>query len=258
MRRHIAAIVAAGVLGLLGVVGVVLYAHGADQRAVAGAQPRSVYVSQKQIPAGTSLADAVANRLLTQAELPAKAVPTGALIEVTEANKGLLAVTDIAPGEYVLAARFGTTPQGSMAIQVPPGQVAISVALSDPARVGQFVTPGSHLVVYDTVEAPGSQLPAPAGGTQPQSVKETRVLLDDVLVIAIGATGLTPTKTDTTDAAAPSSAEARTLVTVALAPDQATRLVHGIQTGSLYAGLRGADAKVNAGFAVSDVSIFTK
>jgi pilus assembly protein CpaB len=33
---------------------------------------------------------------------------------------------------------------------VPAGQVAVSLSLSDPGRVGTFVTPGSHIVLFDT------------------------------------------------------------------------------------------------------------
>lgn len=262
MVRRIIALVAATLLALVGVAAVVLYAKGADQRAVAGAQPRLVYLSQKAIPAGTSLNDAARSQLLVKAELPAKAVPVGALTEVTDANKDLLATTDIVPGEYILSARFGETPQGSKAIQVPAGQVAISVALSDPARVGQFVTPGSHLVIYDTFDGPlvGTATGSPSGPTaQSQVPRETRVLLDDVLVIAMGTTALTPVSQSTPDASSQAAAgDAKTLVTVALPPEQATRLVHGIQTGKIYAGLRGTDAKVDTAVAVTDVSIFTK
>ena len=46
------------------------------------------------------------------------------------------------PGEYLLGARFGTTPVGTKAIEVPAGMLAVSVELKDPARVGTFVTPG--------------------------------------------------------------------------------------------------------------------
>ena len=41
MGRRIIAITAAVLLALVGVVAVVLYANGADQRAIASAQPRA-------------------------------------------------------------------------------------------------------------------------------------------------------------------------------------------------------------------------
>ena len=151
-------------LAIVGVVAVVLYANGADQRAVAAAQPRTVFVSQAAVPSGTSLNDAIANGLIVQTTLPAKSVPVGALTAVTDDNKNLLAVTDIAAGEYIQTARFGSTPQGSSAIQVPSGQIAVSLVLSEPAKVGTFVTPGSHIVIYDTVAGATA---APTAGPPP-------------------------------------------------------------------------------------------
>ncbi len=187
MGRRIIAITAAVLLAIVGVVAVVLYANGADQRAVASAQPRSVFVSAQAVPAGTTLNDAVAGGLIVETTLPAKSVPAGSLTAVTDDNKNLLALSEIAPGEYIQSARFGTTPQGNQAIRVPNGQVAVAVALQDPARVGTFIAPGSHIVLYNTVGS-GS---ATAGGGGAGDVS-THVLFDDVLVIAVGSTALTP------------------------------------------------------------------
>jgi pilus assembly protein CpaB len=245
MGRRVLAVLAAVVVALIGVAAVVLYANGADARAVAGQQPRTVYVAAKLVPSGTSAADAVATGLIVPTQVAAKGLPAGAMGTVDDVTGKLVALTDIAPGEFVVAGRFGTTPMGQKAIQVPDGQVAISLSLSDPARVGAFVTPGSHIVIYDTyvpVVVAGA-----AGG------KQTQVLLDDVLVIAVGSTSLTPPASGEAPAQA-----AGALVTVALPPATAAKLVHGIQTGTLYAGLRGTDTKANLAQIVSDATLFSK
>jgi pilus assembly protein CpaB len=158
-----------------------------------------------------------------------------------------VALSDIAAGTFVVASRFGTTPTGSKAIQVPDGQVAVSVLLPDPARVGTFVTPGSRIVIYDTYN---KDLP-PAG-------LKTQVLLDDVLVIAVGQTSLTPTASPTASPNGQSQASAGALLTVALAPDSAAKLVQAIQTGILYAGLNGAGTKANLGQVITGANLFTK
>jgi pilus assembly protein CpaB len=144
---------------------------------------------------------------------------------------------------------------GQKAIQVPDGQIAISMALSDPARVGAFVTPGSHIVIYDTYVPAVATAAGGAAQTGVVATKTTRVLLDDVLVIAIGTTSLTPPAAANGQAPPASTG---TLVTVALTPDTAAKLVHGIQTGTLYAGLRGADTKANLSQIVSDATLFSK
>jgi pilus assembly protein CpaB len=255
MGRRVIAVFAAMVVGLVGVAAVLLYAKGADARAVAGQQVQTVFVAQERVPAGTSAADAVAKGLMVPSRIAAKGVPAGALTAVDATIGKRVALTDIAQGDFVLASRFGTTPTGQKAIQVPDGQVAISVALSDPGRVGTFVTPGSRIVIYDTY------VPASAKGGA-SGAKETRVLLDDVLVIAVGATSLTPA--DSAPGQAPASGSGSgsgtgaQLVTVALPPSTAAKLVHGIQTGTLYAGLRGIDTKSSSGQVISDSSLFTK
>lgn len=254
MGRRIIAIAAAVLLAIVGVVAVVLYANGADQRAIASAQPRAVFVSQSSVPAGTSLNDAIASGLIVETMLPAKSVPAGVLTAVTDDNKNLLAVTQIAAGEYIQAARFGTTPQGNEAIQVPNGQIAVSIVLNDAAKVGTFVTPGSHIVLFDTITPTAT---ATAGGA-PVGVS-THVLFDDILVIAVGSSSLTPPKQPTGEATAPASAASPvTLVTLALTPDQAPRLVHALSSGLLYAGLRGSAVKVDTALVVSDANVFNR
>jgi pilus assembly protein CpaB len=250
MGRRIIAITAAVLLALVGVVAVVLYANGADQRAIASAQPRTVFISTQAIPAGTTLNDAIAGALIVETTVPAKSVPLGSLTAVTEDNKNLLALSEIAPGEYIQSARFGTTPQGSQPIRVPNGQIAMSLTLSDPARVGTFVAPGSHIVLYDTVAG------ATASGTAAPAQGGTHVLFEDVLVIAVGSTALTPAQPKGEATAAPNQSGA--LVTLALTPDQAPRLVHALQNGALYAGLRGSDLKMDTALVVTEANVFNR
>jgi len=253
MGRRVIAVLAAVVVGLIGVGAVLIYAMGADSRAVAGQQTQTIFVAADRIPSGTTAADAVARGLMVPTRIAAKGVPVGALTKVDATTGKLMAVTDINAGEFVIASRFGKTPTGLKAIQVPDGQVAVSVSLTDPGKVGSFVTPGSHIVVYDTY------LPAAAGtaagGT---TTKQTRVLLPDALVIAVGTTPLTPGANATPAGGQGQSSTTAALVTVALPPDAAARLVHGIQTGTLYAALRGTDTPANLGQVVTDSTMFNK
>jgi len=247
MGRRVMAVLVAMLVGFVGVIAVMLYAKGADSRAVADQQPQTVYIAQEVVPSGTTAADAVAKGLMSPTKIAAKGVPLGALATVDAVNGKLVALTDIAAGEFVVASRFGKTPTGQKAIQVPDGQVAVSVMLPDPSRVGTFVTPGSRIVIFDSY---------------PQNAPvRTRILLDDVLVIGVGQTSLTPVadangQTEAEGKAQASAASA--LVTVALPPDAAARLVHGIQTGILYAALRGTDTKANLGQIISGSNLFTK
>ena len=247
MGRRVMAVLAAMLIGLIGVAAVLVYAAGADSRAVAGQRTQTVYMAQQLVPSGTTAADAVSKGLMVPTQIAVKGVPAGALTTVDAATGKLVALTDIAAGDFVISSRFGTTPTGAKAIQVPDGQVAISVSLSDPGRVGTFVTPGSHIVIYDTYQPPVG----PAGA--PGATKQTRVLLDDALVIAVGSTSLTPAANANADGQGQASGA---LVTVALPPDAAAKLVHGIQTGTLYAGLRSIDTRANLAQIISDATLF--
>jgi pilus assembly protein CpaB len=251
MGRRIVAIFAAAIVALVGVMAVLLYARGADARAVASQQPVNVYVAKSLVPSGTTLKDSVQSGLIIKTSVAAKGVPLGALTGVDGSNGTLFALSDIQPGEFVLTDRFGVKPVGTKAIEVPAGQVAVSISLSDPARVGTFLTPGSHVVLFDSYDPIAAKSDAGAAVTGTQ----TQVLLDDVLVIAMGEASLTPAAAPTGEDAAPAPV-AGALLTVAVTPADAVRLVHGIQTGRLYAALRGTDAKIDLGKVVTQTSLF--
>lgn len=261
MGRRVIAIFAAAVVALIGVTSVLLYARSADARAVQANQPVDAYVAAKVVPAGTTLKDAVRTGLLEKTTAAAKGLPTGALTRVTDSNSSLLAMTDIQPGEFVMSARFGTTPTGNKAIQVPAGMVAVSVQLSDPARVGTFVTPGTHLAIFDSYKIKAIGTDEKSKAINDADIQSTSVLLEDVLVIAMGQTALTPGNgsqaTEEGDKKAAATAEAASfLVTVAVTPKDAPRLIHGINTGELYAALRGEELKMADAPRVDDLNIF--
>jgi pilus assembly protein CpaB len=259
MGRRVKAVLAAMVVGLIGVAAVLVYASGADARAVADQRPQTVFVAQELIPSGTTAADAVAKGLMVPTKIAAKGVPAGAMTAVDPATGKLVALTDIAAGDFVVASRFGKTAKTAQAIEVPKGQVAIAVALSDPGRVGTFVTPGSHIVLYDSYTPTAAPAAAAAGAPAAAAEgKVTRVLLDDALVIAVGSTSLTPPPKAADGTTAPVTATG-TLVTFALPPTMAAKLVHAIQNGGgLYAGLAGTNSKSAAGEIISDSNLFKK
>jgi pilus assembly protein CpaB len=262
--RRILAILAATVIALIGALLVLFYARGADERAVAAASPTTVYVTALPVPAGTSLKEAVRLEQVVETQTAASAVPAGALTTVDASNSALLALTDIPPGQYVLAASFGETPVGEQRIQVPAGQLAVSLALSDPARVGNFVTAGSYVTIFatHTVAAPaantdGADDEEAAPAEAAEGARATSVLLDNLQVIAMGDNVLTQTQPTTPqEGEVPPPATPAFLVTLAVTPEQAAELVHGINSFQLYAGLRGAEVTVNPNLSVTDETIF--
>ena len=107
--------------------------------------------------------------------------------------------------------------------------LAVSVQLSDPARVGTFVTPGTHIAIFDSYKIKAIGTRREAKIINDDDIHGTSVLLEDVLVIGMGQTALTPGNgvagdrgRATTQAAAAAEA-ASFLVTVAVSPDGRAR-----------------------------------
>jgi pilus assembly protein CpaB len=252
MGRRILAITAAAVIALIGAVLVLLYARGADARAVEAASPTTAYVSSLAIPAGRTMKEAVRLKELTQTQVPAASLPAGALTTVDDSNSALVALNDIPTGQIVLAAAFGEVPTGEQALQVGAGKLAVSVQLADPARVGTFLRPGSQITVFMTYKLKQLDSSADAKAFNDQDVKGTSVLLDNVKVLATGDQSLTPPQpTEGEGTQQPANAPGF-LVTLEVNPEQSVRLVHAINQYILYAGLRGSELKVNPRLSVND------
>lgn len=260
MNRRLVAIVLALVLALTGGLLVIMYARNADARAIAAETPATVWVAQQPITAGTSLKDAQRTGLIAQTAVSAKAVPVGALQEINADNNSLVATTDVAAGEYLLAARFGNTPAGTKAIEVPSGMLAVSLSLSDPARVGKFVTPGSHIALYQSYKIKDLHDTPEAKILNENDVHGTSLLLPDVLVIGMGDSPLAggqPAQpaADGQQAATAAGASGNYLVTVAVKPADAATLIHGINNRTLYGALRGSDVKMDPSLEVTDLQL---
>jgi pilus assembly protein CpaB len=253
--KRLLVIVLALALALAGAALVLFYVDRADERAIADQQPTDVWIAVEDVPAGTTLRDAERQELVEQTQVPAKAVPSGALEDVTADNRSLLALSDITAGEVLLENRFGDTPTGDRAIAVPPGRLAVAVELSDPARVGEFVTPGSHISIYRTAELVALEDGPRADTVNDNDFKETSVLIGDALVIGMGDTALAGGSAagDEDEEGGSGRSQPSFLVTVALTPDQALRVVHQAMNGEMYAALRGSDVDVDPQGSVDDL-----
>lgn len=254
MNRRILAILVAVLLAVGGGALVMTYARNADARAIAEQSPVKVFVAQQLIPAGTTLKDAQRLEMVAETSVAAKALPVGALATIDADNNALLALSDVQPGEFLLEARFGTTPVGAKAIEVPSGMLAVSVQLSDPARVGKFVTPGSHIAIYQSYQIKDLRDTPEAKILNENDIHGTSLLLGDVLVIGMGDAPLSaPVQPVEGEDPSAKLAAGGFLVTVAVAPKDAPVLVHGINNRVLYAALRGSDVRIDAKQEVTDL-----
>lgn len=246
MSRRLLVLAAALVFAVAGTAAVLAYVSRADARALAGQQPVSVIVTTGAIPRGTTLGTARSAGLLERQALASRAVPPSAVRELAADMDDLVAASDLAAGEVLLQGRF--VEQGELveagSVPVPDGKLAVTVELTDPARVAEFLEPGDEVAVLHFREGEPST---------------TRMLLPRVEVLGVGATTGAPTPTQQAAAegqAAPAKAVSTALITFAVDERQAERLVHGANTGILHLGLLDETTRTTAGSGVDDASLY--
>ncbi|MCU1587929.1 MAG: hypothetical protein JWN31_1422 [Frankiales bacterium] len=209
------------------------YVSKVDDRALKDQNPVTVLVVKKAIPEGTSVATAQSTGSFDTKEIAGAAVAPGALSDLTPI-RSLVALAPLFPGEQVLQAKFGVAGSSS-ALAIPAGKLAVSVQLTDPARVAGFVTPGSEVAIFITTGA----------------VPKTSTLLARVTVLAAGPTTVAPTNNTNTEALP------RAILTLALSQLEAQKVIFASQSGQLYFGLLDAASKTSVGGGVNSANLFS-
>lgn len=227
-RRKILLVLAAAIAAL-GALLVFLYAQGADDRAQEDIESVQVLKAVKTIEPGENFDDAAASGKLQLQDVPRDQVQDGAQTDLTGLS-GLVATSRIFTGEQIVSARWGGTVENT-SLAIPDGMMAISVNLTDPARVAGFVNPGSEVSIFLT----SSDLPQPTF---------TQMLLPRVQVLGVGATStITSTRTDD-DGAQTTEQLPATLITLALSQEDAERVTFAAANGELSVGLLTEKTKV--------------
>lgn len=243
MDRRRLLLVAAAIVAALGTLLVFLYVRGADSRAAQRFDNVEVLRAVTQIEPGETIESAAGS-----GKLQLQPVPRSQLLPdfqtTIDALKGLVATTTIYPGEQIISDKFGGEAEADSPLQIPKGQLAISVNLTDPARVAGFVNPGSQVAIF-------------LNGSDDSTGKPfTRLLLDRVTVLGVGST--TPVSTTTTDPAGQQTTEQlpRTLLTLAVDQNDAQRVLYASGNGELALGLLTENSRVKRSGGVSAPDLF--
>ena len=169
-----------GLAVLFGLVAVWLgnsYFTGVEQRQTQIAEQNRlarIVVASQDLAFGTQLS-AQNVRLINW---PQGSVPTGAFTSVEDATRNRVALRPMVPGEPILASRVsGTDGRASIAANLPAGQVAYTIQISDVSGVGGFARPGDVVDVLLTRNMPGET----AGPTE----KMNDVVLHSVPLLGI-------------------------------------------------------------------------
>jgi pilus assembly protein CpaB len=228
MDRRKALLVVAAVIAALGTLLVFLYVRGADARADERYSAVQVLRVTKLISPGETVEAAQAAGKIETSSVSSKDLLPDALTG-TEPVAGKVATTAIYPGEQLISSKFGATGTAT-GLTIPKGKIAISVNLTDPARVAGFVNPGDKVAVF--MNGSGG------GGTF------SRLLLPNVQVIGAGTTTMVATTTTDPNGAQTTDQLPKTLLTFAVTQSEAERVLFAAGNGELSVGLMNTDSQV--------------
>ena len=245
MGRRTILLIAAILVAAAGTTLVFLYARGADERALGEQKLVAVLVATKPVAAGTSVAAAQSAESFERREVAANSVVPQALADTTSIAD-LTFLTAVVPGEQLLRTKVGA-PQDQVRLPIPAGKLGLSFQLDDPARVADFVAPGSEVAIFTTIASTSN-----GGSGQP----ETRLLLQRITVLAVGATTTQATTTQTGDGAQQTSTVPKTILTLALTQAEAQKMVFASQNGQMYFGLLTETSKVAPAGGTSAENLF--
>lgn len=240
MARNRLMTIVALLISAAGAAMVFVYVNGSDDRAAKKFDTIQVLGVLAPIAAGETIESAVAGDKIGPISVPRTAALPDTVTDPA-ALSGTVALTNLYPGEQLLAQRFGS-PEQTEVLPIPKGKLAISVNLSDPARVAGFVNPGAEVAIFH-------QSAQESGAT-------TRVLLSRVQVIGVGTTSIIPTTTTNEEGASTTEQLPRTLLTFAVDQVQAQKILHAANNGQLALGLLTPNSEVSPGEGTTDANLY--
>lgn len=249
MPRRNLLLVAAALVAALGTLLIVLYVRGIDARATQGQELVEVLVADDVINVNESVADAQAAGKFVTKQIPNSARVEGALSSL-KSLEGKVATGAIYPDEQILEQNFGQPGTGGL-LPIPAGKLAISVELSDPARVAGFVDNGSEVAIFASADP---QLITPEGDERPLS-SSTRVIATRVLVIGVGDTTVTSAG-NAADQDSGEGAISRTILTLAVTQTEAEKILFAARNSEIAFGLLTEDSSVRDGRGVTARDLF--
>jgi len=230
MNRRIVMLILALTLAIAGAGLLFVYANQADKRADERYDAVSVLKAVDVIAPGESIESAMGAGKIDSVSVSQQDRLPSALTETTQLA-GLVATTTIYPGEQIIPEKFGSQAEGN-SLPIPDDKVAVSVSLSDPARVAGFVTTSSEVAIF-------------VSGTDLDSGKPvTQLLLKRVPVIGVGSTSVTSTTTTDESGAQTTEQLPSTLLTLAVSAEEAQKIIYASANGSLSFALLTDDSKV--------------
>lgn len=242
MGRRRLLILGAALVAVLGVALVLVYARGADERAEARFGGVKVLVAAERLAPGETVDAAEAAGRIRTATVARDDVLDGAVSAIDDIG-GQVVLVPIYPGEQLIAPKFGAAGDAQATLPIPPGKMAVSVNLTDAARVSGFLQPGSEVAVFLNGTAQDTQQPF------------TRLLLPRVTVLGVGSTAPV-SKAEGDDGEAALEELAPTLLTIAVGQRDAQKVLYASSNGELAFALLNGDSDIAPGPGVTSENLF--
>lgn len=238
MGRRTALLIAAVLIAAVGTALILMYVQGIDARAVEGQERVEVLAATEVIETGETFSDAQAAGKIDTIDVVREDMVTGAM-STADGLAGQVALATIYPGEQLLPQKFGE-PGDEEVLTIPEDKLAVSVQLTDPARVAGFVTPGSKVAIFLNAEPYLFK----ADGSKQELPPVTSLLLPKVQVIGVGATSVQTKTTKDEDGEQTTEEVPKTILTVAVTQEEAEKVLYGAKNGELSFALRTEKSKV--------------
>ena len=234
--RNIAiALVLAGIAAFL----VIMYTGNVQKQAKDSQQTTSVLVASGDIPAGTTVADAISGGELKLHQVVQQDVIVGALTDEKSLDSSYVATQNLVAGQQVTSAMFEPSDQTAINTQIKQNYRAIQIGLTPDEVLGGTLKSGDHvdLVGTYTVHPPNGQ----------PDFDVSRIIVRDVQVLKAP-----PTNTATGALTSSSNSQSVTLSVPDTVVPAITFTLHG-GDGSLWFVLRPANGSTDGATALATV-----
>jgi pilus assembly protein CpaB len=170
--RNIAiALVLAGIAAFL----VIVYTGNVQKHAKSSQQATTVVVATSDIPAGTTVADAISGGQLQLHKVIQQDVVVGALVDEKALDSSYVAKQDLYAGQQVTSAMFSPSNDTRIVTQIKQNYRAVQIGLTPDQLLGGTLESGDH------VDLVGTYTVHPNNGGSDYDV--SRIIVRDVLVL---------------------------------------------------------------------------
>lgn len=250
MGRRTVLLVVAALIAALGTTMVFMYVRGVEAAANERFDAVEVLKAVEVISPGETLAAAQAAGKIEKGVVERESLLEGATTSIADISENV-ALATVFPGEQIVTSKFGSAGDQEV-LTIPDGKMAISVNLTDPARVAGFVNPGAEVAIFISAEPEATD----SAGTTTKLPDFTRLLLPRVQVIGVGTTTVVPTTTTTEDGAQTTEQLPRTLLTLAVDQGEAEKIIFAAKNGEMAFALLTDKSEVKPGPPVTASNVF--